>query len=594
LTVLELGSHWISKLVMGAMALMWLGVDALYGQQGEWQTQTLSNGMPVTYLQDSTRQLLHLGLTVRGGASLDPSEAQGLAKMYEHLFFQYLPDATPASMAADAGIFLSHKTLLETHFFGMSMPATQLPAALHLLQGGLSTTVWSDSTLDATRNALVPELQAIEFTPESHLATDLREALWQTWASRKASAGKYADILRLTSQRLLAEIAPYRHPSNCLLAATGPDPAESFFAATETSLGNWRPESAGALLPKIDMPPLTKSIYFQTVNEFAAHPLIMIAWPIPAGASPRTTSSEAQLFCTLAQLKQGKMYRRLMDSGLVAGYDWSWAGGLNPGQLLLYVIPEADSVGPCLQAIQAEIAQLGAPNHFTQEEVAIASRILQLQAAHESDQSISRLLLQGNAWMLTQANAAPDSAPDLAAMEAFARQYLSSSPHVAGLLLNSETALAIAADSIFHAATASAIVVAHADPSQPLPQVQTIDPADLRSMRIHFPGEPLTPDSSSAALLQNIAAMLRDQPQKRIYLNSFSEGLGDGVKNYQLSVIRAKAIRAWFSEEMGVPVQQIVIRAYGEAFPEFPDDNDLRNRRMTFEYAPKDAQDNAF
>jgi outer membrane protein OmpA-like peptidoglycan-associated protein len=94
--------------------------------------------------------------------------------------------------------------------------------------------------------------------------------------------------------------------------------------------------------------------------------------------------------------------------------------------------------------------------------------------------------------------------------------------------------------------------------------------------------------------LDKVGAMLRDQPNKRIYLNSFSEGIGDGVKNYQLSVARAKALRTWLVDKLAIPAQQVVIRAYGEAFPEYPDENDLRNRHVSFEYAPSDAQDNVF
>ena len=101
-------------------------------------------------------------------------------------------------------------------------------------------------------------------------------------------------------------------------------------------------------------------------------------------------------------------------------------------------------------------------------------------------------------------------------------------------------------------------------------------------------------DPASTSALEEIAAMLLANPQKRIFMNSFSEGIGDGVKNYQLSVARAKAARRWLNETHGVPIKQVVIKAYGEAFPEFADENDLKNRRMTFDFAPQDAQDNAF
>jgi predicted Zn-dependent peptidase/outer membrane protein OmpA-like peptidoglycan-associated protein len=565
----------------------------LYAQQGTWESHTLANGLQVNYCQDSTRQLLHLGLTLKGGASLDAADQKGLSKMYEHLFFQYLPDGQPASKAADAGIFLSHKTLLESQFYGMSIPPAQLPAALHLLSSGLAATAWSDSTIDLARQAIVGELQLLDDAPEHQLATELATNLWETFASNKHTTERYADILNLNSQRIFAAISPYLHPANCQLNATGPVPATTFWDAAAASLGSWTPETAAATPPKITFPQLNKSIYFQSINEFAAQPLIMMAWPVPMHDAPDRLTRDALHFCALLRLQQDQMYQHLIDSNLAVTYTWSWAGGINPGQLLLYVIPEKDRFAECLHAIQTEVAQLGKEKRFTPAAVTSATRLLQLQAAKADDQSIPRILEKGQSWLL-----APDNHPALtplnaSSMQAFALAYLSDKPHVAGLLSNSALLASSDAAARFEPSVATTNAVSTAD-SKPNTAPTSIDPALLRSMRLHFLNDQLTVDAAAAPTLQAIATMLRDQPQKRIYLNSFSEGLGDGVKNYQLSVARAKAIRAWLTDEMHLPAQQIVIRAYGEAFPEFADDNDVRNRRISFEYAPADAQDNVY
>jgi outer membrane protein OmpA-like peptidoglycan-associated protein len=66
------------------------------------------------------------------------------------------------------------------------------------------------------------------------------------------------------------------------------------------------------------------------------------------------------------------------------------------------------------------------------------------------------------------------------------------------------------------------------------------------------------------------------------------------VKNYQVSISRAQAAREWLHTQHGVPREQVVIRGYGEAFPEFPEEQNLKNRRLTFDFAPANAQDNVF
>jgi outer membrane protein OmpA-like peptidoglycan-associated protein len=272
---------------------------------------------------------------------------------------------------------------------------------------------------------------------------------------------------------------------------------------------------------------------------------------------------------------------------------------MNPGQLLLYVIPVEDRFAACMSAIQNELAAIGDGGRFSKEEIATANRQIALQAATRHDQSIPRLLESGDAWLLGQATDAGAQSVTLADMEAFARNYVQGRPHVAGLLINSEMVASIGPDTLFrpgtHAISVATVAIAASDDSVPAAHIpQYIDANTLQKMRVYFSKDPLAADSASLQLLQDIAEMLHDQPQKRIYLNSFSEGLGDGVVNYQMSVARAKAIRAWLVKEQGVPPAQIVIRAYGEAFPELANENDLRNRRMSFEYAPADAQDNVY
>jgi outer membrane protein OmpA-like peptidoglycan-associated protein len=565
-------------------------------QQGQWEQQTLSNGMTVRYCQDSTRELLHLGLTLRGGASWNTGpNSMGLAHLYEHLFFQLLPDSSPAAMADDQGIFLAHHTRLESHFFGMSVPPPLIRPAMIILATGLMAEEWSDSSLETARTTIAQELQDWENSPENHLAAELNAALWQQAAGQRHLFGTYSDILRIGSGAIRRATQDYRHPGNCVLTATGAASGGEFFALAEQFLGYWEPESEKALLPKVELPKLDSNLFFVSVNEFAAQPLIMMAWPVQGSGDPALLRHRAESFCTVAALRQGGFYRRLVDGGLAHNFTWSWAGGLNPGQLMLHVFPVQDSLGPCVRAIYEELARMGSENGIPKEDVTVARRLQKLHTAVSQDQSMTRLIDAGQAWLLN-----PDPAftlPVITAewLQAFCRQYLSYKSHVvAGLLANSNLLATMDTRQDFRPpAAASAIASIDSKPA-PKKVVRANDPAILRSYRVYFDPSTQKMDTSGLAMLGDVAAMLLTHPEKRVYINSFSEGAGDGVHNYQLTVRRAKAARIWLHIEHGVPLEQVVIRAYGEAFPEFPDENDLKNRRLTFDFAPKDAHDNAF
>ncbi|HEX2900500.1 MAG TPA: insulinase family protein, partial [Bacteroidia bacterium] len=438
--------HWFSRAALCIIGLVWLQfADA---QQGQWQQRTLPNGLTVRYCQDSTRHLLHLGLTLRGGASLDATGTMGLAHLYEHLFFQHLPDSSPATEGIDQGIFISHNTQLEAHFFGLSIAPAWADAAFEMMGSGLRNNAWDEASLQAAKAAIATELQIWENAPENHLGTELQAALWKQAASQKHVLGSYSDILRLGTDAILKATAAYRHPGNCLLAATGNGPAEAFFDQAAATLGEWHSENETAPLPRFAFPDLEKSLYFTTVNEFAAQPLIMVAWPVAIGTTPAETSRDALAFCKVASLKQGTLHQSLVGRGLAHSLNWSWAGGNNPGQLLLYVLPVQDSLAACLQAIQTGLVAMAGENGIRKEDVAVANRLMRLQAAQNNDQSMGRLIASGQAWLLS-----PDSLvmPTLNAdrMRNFCKTHVAQRPHVAGLLLSSTSLAEIDPETSF-------------------------------------------------------------------------------------------------------------------------------------------------
>lgn len=570
---------------------------SVHAQQGEWKSKTFSNGLKVHYCQDTTRKLLHMGLTMRGGASLDPEGASGLSHLYEHLFFRYLPDSTPADQALEQGFFISHNTQMESHFFGLSVAPEWANSALQMLATGLAAREWNDSTLEVAKAAVAGEMQQMESSPEKMLQDEVLEAIWKDAARLKQPIGKFAELSRLHSEDIIRATEAFRHPANCLLSATGPASSEDFFVQAVLTIGKWRPVSSGAALPTVDMPKLDSNLYFTSINEFVTQPLIMMAWPIPATEKPALTKRDAEFFCQLASLRQGRMYTRLVGGGLAKSMHWSWAGGVNPGQLLLYVFPETDSFAVCMAAIHEEIGRMGEPDGFRKEDVLATKRALKLQNALDYDLSMTRLISDGQAWLLDADSGSVFPEIDVDRMRRFCSDHLATRRHAAGLLLNSKLVASLDPKRNFVvpvATAATGTVAAHSPTVTPKVPTKAMDPATLRNYRVYFDASGSEVDASGTKIMEELAAMLIANPQKRIFISSYSEGLGDGVKNYQLSVTRARQARAMLHEKFGVPLSQVVIRAYGEAFPEFADEGNMKNRRLTFDFAPQDAVDNAF
>ena len=106
-------------------------------------------------------------------------------------------------------------------------------------------------------------------------------------------------------------------------------------------------------------------------------------------------------------------------------------------------------------------------------------------------------------------------------------------------------------------------------------------------IRIYFEPSSFFPDSASRNQLQEFAQLCRTHQELSFYVNGYADGRGNGVYNYQLSIQRAQSVIDLLASRYAVARSQLALRAWGEAFPEFPDDtpaNRAKNRRVTFDF----------
>ncbi|MEM7038962.1 MAG: OmpA family protein, partial [Bacteroidota bacterium] len=119
----------------------------------------------------------------------------------------------------------------------------------------------------------------------------------------------------------------------------------------------------------------------------------------------------------------------------------------------------------------------------------------------------------------------------------------------------------------------------------------------LEPLRVYFKGRTdMAPENESLLAIAEFAETAETYDTLKFYINAYADGRGDGVTNYQLSIERAKSIRQILMQTYGLPRERLILRPFGEAFPEFPDntaEERHKNRRVSFGIAPQDAQNNA-
>lgn len=602
------------------LSLIALVLTALSGY-AQFQFHRLPNGMEACYRQDTSRRLLHLGLTVRGGAALNPSGKAGIANYFEHHFWG-LDDSTGATRGgalAGDGMVTTSATYLEHQTFTLSLAPDSLASGLSAVSYALRTALTRPAQRERILAEVATQLQAAEEAPFYFLDEGLAEHLWAEPAPRNP-AGAYAPLLSLDSAALQDRFAHYLHPGNCLLIGTGPASPDGFFRTADSLLATWQPNSSGAGLPRLPAAQLTRNDYFILENEFAERPLLALAWPLPGITDDPRLHDLAEYFTAMARLRSGPFHAALTATGRADALWWEYVTTQNPGCIVLRLAPHPDSVAACLQAIQDQLHAMAQPEWKAGSLPQTVDRMQMLERAIAADRSTTFLNQFGRLWIrqgsLSDDNASPlpITIPPTDTLKRFIATYLDGRPHVAGLLANSSTSRALASsfrpvgpsvaavlptavlppDSMVGTAP---IAVALEDSAALAAAALQRDLAYLHDIRIYFYGNTMDLDSGTITLLSDVAYVLRKYPSLKLYVNGYADGVGDGYVNYKLSIQRARAVQAHLVSKYRVPEGRLILQPFGEAFAEYPDDSPehrRKNRRVTFDQAPDNAEPRYF
>ena len=125
----------------------------------------------------------------------------------------------------------------------------------------------------------------------------------------------------------------------------------------------------------------------------------------------------------------------------------------------------------------------------------------------------------------------------------------------------------------------------------------TLDISWLPGIKIYFKPSSFDPDSLSLVGLERVSDLLGEVDTLRLFVNGYADGQGDGVYNYQLSIQRSESVKSVMEFRFGIASDRLIVRGYGEAFAEYPDDTPEHralNRRVTFELVPPNYDPNEF
>lgn len=335
--------------------------------------KVLANGMEVIVVENHGVPIATLEINVRNGAFTQSPATEGLAHLYEHMFFKAnaaLPDAEAfADRAAELGAVYNGTTQEERVNYYLTLPADSVAGGMRFLADALMSPLFLEAELKAEKEVVLGEYDRNEGQPGFRWQQEATALLYPGQSSRKNTIGNRQVIANVTPAQMREIQRLYYVPNNCALIVTGDVVPDSVFALAERAFGGW-PRGADPFVtaPIPPIPPLAGnagSISEEPINGVA----VLLQWQGPSvGKDPGATFA-ADVFSDVLNTPGSGFQKRLVDSGLWQGIGVNYYTLNQVGPISISGQTTPEKFRAAMQALEAEIARFGDPTYVTPREL---------------------------------------------------------------------------------------------------------------------------------------------------------------------------------------------------------------------------------
>jgi zinc protease len=379
--------------------------------------KTLSNGLEVIVLQDTSVPIVTVELAVRNGSFTEPPELNGLSHLYEHMFFRtnkaklLLYCAQEPDGGASAPIcvetqrlkpqigdvsylrnidslgFASNGSTREevvNYYFTTTSPF--IGTAIRAINDSVRYPLFNDKELEAEKRVVIGELDRQEANPFFYLFRAVNDKLFFKYPTRKNPGGTRETVASATTEKMKTIQSRYYFPNNAALVVTGDVKPDEVFRKAEEIMGSWekRPVDPFKEFPLVEHPPLPKSeavVIDKKTGEAEQstdqNVYINIGWQGPSIGKDNKATYAADVFSYILQQPDSRFQRKLVDSKLASSASINYYTQRNVGPITVFLVTTPEKAKAAVKAAYAEIAQFTSPDYFTDEELENSKTILE-------------------------------------------------------------------------------------------------------------------------------------------------------------------------------------------------------------------------
>ncbi|HEY1953018.1 MAG TPA: pitrilysin family protein [Gemmatimonadaceae bacterium] len=408
------------------------------------QRKVLPNGLEVIVVENHGVPLATVEIDVKNGSFTQSPEYEGLAHMYEHMFFRanstYPEPNQFWDKASDLGAVFNGTTQEERVNYYMTVPAEKLGDAVGLLASALRGPLFRQDELERERQVVIGEYDRNESSPFFALSRQMDAKLYPGNFSRKDVIGDRQIVLTTTPEKMRTIQNKYYVPNNSVLIVAGDVNPASVFALAERELGNWsRGADPFVADPIPAIPPVQKNEGV-IVEAPVGAVTVQVQWQGPSvGQDPKSTYA-ADVFSDVLNDPQSQFQQRLVDSGLWQAVGVNYYTLNHTGPITISGQTSPEQLRAALTALYGEIAKFDSPGYFSSEELEAVKAHRAVTSAFDRERASGFAHTLGFWWSVASLEyymgyvdyMAQEKISDL---QAYARRYILGKPHIAGVLI---------------------------------------------------------------------------------------------------------------------------------------------------------------
>ena len=428
------------------------------------QRKVLANGLEVIVVENHGVPLATVEINVRNGSFTQQPEYEGLAHMYEHMFFKanskYSEPNQFWDRASELGAVFNGTTDVERVNYYMTVPAEKLSGAIQLVSSAIQSPLFRRDELEQERQVVIGEYDRNESSPFFALEREMNTKLFPGNYSRKNTIGDRRIILTTTPEKMRVIQSKYYVPNNSVLIVAGDVNPATVFELAERELGQWRRGADPFVTDPIpEIPPLAKSEGV-VIEAPVSAVTVQVQWQGPSvGKDPKSTYA-ADVFSDVMNDPRSQFQQRLVDSGLWQSLGVNYWTLNHTGPITISGQTSPEQLREALAALYQEIAKFDTPGYFTSEELEAVKAHRAVTSAFDRERSSGFAHTLGFWWSVASLEyymgyvdyMAQQTIGDL---RAYARRYILGKPHITGVLIapQARQALKLAPDELMMAGT---------------------------------------------------------------------------------------------------------------------------------------------